>query len=197
MPKGDRPPHPLEKHQAMALLQQPNPECRTGARDRALLTVLYRCGLRSNEARSLEVDHIVETPRHELRVLQPKGVRNGNRFRSAGLDGGTWEVLQQWLDVRGRHPGFIFDSKTGAKLDAKNFRSMLQSRARKAGIMRRVHPHCLRHTFASELYHEGVGMLDIMNLMGHRRLDTTALYLQNIGCSKSLAITCEREFSIE
>lgn len=194
MPKGDFPAFPLEPSQALALTRAPNTRRRSGMRDRAFLTVLWRCGLRNEEARSLQVSHIVHEPERVVRVMNPKGSLRGKPPRNVGLDDQTWERIQEWLAVRGDHAGFLFDTESGKKLDGKNMRLMIGRRAKTAGIDRRVHPHCLRHTYASELYHEGVGMVDIMNQLGHSSLQTTATYLQRIGCSESVVITRARRF---
>lgn len=194
MPIGDFPPYPLESVQALAITNAPNIRCRSGMRDRALLTVLWRCGLRNEEVRSLRVAHIILSPERALRVMNPKGSRKGKDPRTVGVDDQTWERIDAWLKVRGDHEGWLFDTDTGGQLDGKNLRVMVKRRAAKAGLKRRVHPHCLRHTYAMELYNERVGIRHIQEAMGHSSLQATAAYLQRIGCSEAAVITSKRSF---
>jgi site-specific recombinase XerD len=64
--------------------------------------------------------------------------------------------------------------------------------AKRAGLERRIHPHALRHTFARELYDEGVGIREIQVALGHRSLATTETYLRSIGATRAVEVTIER-----
>ncbi len=194
MPKGDYPPEPLQLSEALALVNAPNPYCRTGCRDRAVLMVMWRCGLRNSEVRNLEVSHVIEQPRRALRVLRPKGARSkkGKRPREVGVDEQTWAMIQAWLRKRGPGPGILFDTTSGKPINDRALRRLVAYNARRAGIQRRVHPHCLRHTYARDLVEEGVGLPHIQGALGHSDLPTTAKYIQDIGATEIVAVTCDR-----
>jgi site-specific recombinase XerD len=150
-----------------------------GTRSRALIAVLYRGGLRINEALALypkDVDLVTGA----VRVLHGKG----DRARTIGLDPGALELLKRWLAVRSelgidrRSP--VFCSLDGSPLGDGYVRRMLPDLAAKAGIDKRVHAHGLRHTHAAELRTEGIDIGIISKQLGHRSISTTAHYLDHI-----------------
>ncbi len=195
MPLGDLPAHPLEPHQALALVKLPNRRYRTGRRDRAMLAIMWRCGLRCAEVCDLSVADMKTSKPRSLTVLRPKGSARGKPPRTAGLDEQTYALIVDWLEMRGIEPGPLFNTVNNTKLATRNVRRMVSSRGRKLGLNRRVHPHCLRHSFTRDLYYEGVGMIHIQRALGHSSLATTAQYLQTIGCDDAVAITSERTLS--
>tara|TARA_R110000751_G_scaffold52041_2_gene113583 strand:+ start:114 stop:671 length:558 start_codon:yes stop_codon:yes gene_type:complete len=185
----------LEPDEARALVRQPNPKCRTGARDRAILAVLWRCGLRNGEVRNLDIDHLSKSDQ-SLRVMRPKGYRKGKGPRAVGVDDQTWELIDHWLTFRPPGPGPLFPTFSGQRILGRDLRTMIARKARDAGIERRVHPHCLRHTYARALYDEGVGIVHIQMALGHTALATTAHYLESIGASEVVAITSKRTWKL-
>jgi site-specific recombinase XerD len=155
----------------------------SGARNRALVAVLWRCGLRVSEALALfpkDVDLAAGT----VTVLHGKG----NRRRVVGIDAEAGAVLEVWLVQRrklgltGRHPLFCVISRPtiGKAMYSSVFRESLRDAAARAGIDKRVHPHGLRHTFATELAREGVSLVLIQRLLGHGDLETTARYVSHL-----------------
>lgn len=194
-----RPPHPLAPGEAARILEA----CRStwaGVRNRALIALLWRGGLRAAEALSVQLDDTYPTvlPSGErvrvVRVARPKGYARGAAPREVGLDPQATAVLEAWLERRGGAPGPLFWTRHGGRLSDRYVRRMVASMASRAGLRRRVHPHCLRHTFARELYDESVGMREIQLALGHRRLDTTATYLESIGATEVVAATAMRSW---
>ena len=184
------PPHPLTPDEARALLSACGRGWR-GARNRALVAVLWRAGLRAREACGLELAHVRRLELGaEILVAQAKG----GRPRMVGLDQAALELVDAWLNRRGREPGHLFVSATGAPLQTSYLRQLLPWLARRAGIRRRVHPHALRHTFARELYDEGVRLREIQLCLGHRSLATTENYLRSIGATEAVSATARREW---
>ena len=112
----------------------------TGVRNRALIAVLWRCGLRISEALQLELRD-VDLQAGTVRVRHGKG----DRSRTVGLDEQTTALMARWLDRRrklgagARAP--IFCTLQGGRLDSSYVRRLLPRLARKAGIDRRVHAH--------------------------------------------------------
>jgi len=151
----------------------------TGVRNRALIAVLWRCGLRISEALGLELRD-VHLDAGTVRVRHGKG----DRSRTVGLDEQTAALLARWLDRRkklgagARAP--IFCTLQGGRLDSSYVRRLLPRLARKAGIERRVHAHGLRHTYAAELAREGTAINVIRDALGHTSLAVTDRYLRDV-----------------
>jgi len=174
-----RPPEVLNEAEAIALLKACSTRAPTGVRNRALIAVLWRCGLRISEALSLELRD-VDLQAGTVRVRHGKG----DRSRTVGLDEQTTALLARWLDRRKKiGPGArapIFCTLQGGRLDSSYVRRLLPRLAAKAGIDRRVHAHGLRHTYASELAREGTAINVIRDALGHTSLAVTDRYLRDV-----------------
>lgn len=177
--KGKRyPAEPLTPDEVTAIIAQCSPRAPTGIRNRALLTLLYRSGLRVSEALALKVSD-VNLPAHSLRVLHGKGDETTTR----GFHPSATDALVRWLDTRktlGFRNGPLFCTLAGRPIYAQYVRSLLKRIAAKAGVDKRVHPHAFRHTFAWELAQNGVPVTTIKELLGHHHLTTTAMYLNHL-----------------
>lgn len=165
----------------------------TGIRDRALITVLYRTGLRISEALDLkpaDVDHEQGT----VRVQHGKG----DRFRTVGIDDGALAILDLWMAER-RRLGFngrqrVFCTLKGQPLSANQARQMVKRRAAKAEVDKNVHPHSFRHAHAVELVNEGVSVATIQRQLGHASLQTTDIYLRGIAPADVIAMGKARKW---
>jgi site-specific recombinase XerD len=154
-----------------------------GIRNRALIAVLYRAGLRISEALALEPKDL-DLDAGAIRVLRGKG----GRSRTVGIDPGAAGLIRAWLAARaswaahaaeGRR-GPLFCDQRGRALAASYLRVLIPRLGRRAGIEKRVHAHGLRHTHAAELRAEGVDVGIISKQLGHRSIATTARYLDHI-----------------
>ncbi len=161
----------------------------TAARNRAILAVAYRSGLRIGEVLALcpkDVDaggggdNGNGAGGGALRVLNGKG----GRARTAGIDAGALAVVAEWLAFRSRYPvgdGHpLFCTRTGRAVTAAYIRRLLPHLADLAGVHKRVHAHGLRHTHAAELRAEGVDIGIISRQLGHVSIATTIRYLDHI-----------------
>ena len=162
-------------------------EDRHGWRLRALIVVLWRAGLRIQEALAL-AEHDLDPRRGSLRVRDGKG---GKR-REVGMDEWGWEQLRPWLSARAELPvGPLFcviDGPTrGRPWSSAAVRSELRRLAAQAGVRRRFAPHHLRHAHALELAREGVPLNIIQRQLGHANLGTTSIYLQGIDPEEIIA----------
>lgn len=167
----------------------------SGMRDRAYLALLYRCGLRNNECRMLDLHDLrMDGEPWSVRVRSPKGVGRGVKPREIGIDSLTRGHLEGWLRVRGHSAGILFQTRTGNRVHTSHFRRKVAWLAKAACITRRVHPHALRHTFARGLNDEGVSMRVIQLALGHSQLNTTAIYLSSLGDPEVIAATSDREW---
>jgi len=145
-----------------------------GRRLRGLIVVLWRAGLRINEALALtEAD--LDPRRGSLLVRRGKG----GRRREVGMDDWAWEQLAPWLQARVQLPvGPLFCVVNGATRGrpwaAAAARSELRRIARQAGVRRRFAPHQLRHAHAVEMAREGVPLIVIQRQLGHSNLGITS-----------------------
>ena len=145
----------LTNDEVELLMRQCSRRAPTGVRNRALIAVLWRCGLRIGEARGLAVKDL--DPDSGTLVVQ-RG--KGGKRRVVGADAGTVALIGRWLELR-RELGLpaggapLFCSLAGKPLDLSYVRHLLPRLARKAGIERRVHAHGLRHAFAVDMVRSG------------------------------------------
>lgn len=193
--KGQKPPNfentykpePLTEAEVRALMRQCSPAAPTGIRDRALIVVLWRCGLRIAEALALKPAD-VDPRAGTIRVLHGKG----DKARVVGMGDGTAAILARWLDTRRQlgltRRGAIFCTLAGTPLSSGQVRAMLKRRAAKAGIDKRVHPHGLRHSHAVDLVARGVPVNRIQAQLGHDSLAVTDRYLRYIAPADVIAI---------
>ena len=150
----------------------------TGIRNRALIMLLYRSGLRISEALALRPASI-DLKHHSARVLHGKG----DKATVRGFHPSADDALARWLDKRaelGLRGGPLFCTLAGTKLSDGYVRDMLKRLAAKAGIDKRVHPHGLRHTYADELEKAGLPVSTISKLLGHSSIAVTSRYLDHL-----------------
>jgi site-specific recombinase XerD len=160
---------------------------RHGFRVRALIVVLWRGGLRVQEALVLG-ERDLDSRRGSLLVRSGKG----GRRREIGMDAWGFEQLRPWLAARVELPvGPLFcviDGPTrGWPWSSANVRVEFRRLAAHAGIRRRFAPHQLRHAHAVELAREGVPLNVIQRQLGHVNLGTTSIYLQGIDTEEIIA----------
>lgn len=200
--KGERPlnygmklpPEPLTRAEVEGLLRHMG-RGPCGHRNRALIVMLWRSGLRIAEALALypkDIDRDAGT----VTVLRGKG---GKR-RQVAIDSFTVAVLDRWIHERGklgltgREPMFCcVDIRTRGKAMYSSYvRDMLKRVARSAGIEKRVHPHGLRHTMAFELLMEGQPLGVIRDQLGHSQLATTMRYLDHLAPAAAIKAMHDR-----
>ncbi len=147
-----------------------------GARDAALLALLYGGGLRRSEAVALDlVDYDPETGQLTIRVAK------GGKSRVAWVTNGATLALADWLAVRGDEPGPLFTAigKGGRlsldRLSGQAVHVMLRKRAKQAGVAH-LSPHDLRRSFVSHLLDAGADITTVAKMAGHASVTTTARY---------------------
>ena len=178
--KGKRyPAEPLTTEEVSSLLAACSERAPTGVRNQALITVLYRGGLRISEALALEPKDL-DSKEGTIRVLHGKG----DRSRTVGLDREAFALVELWLNRR-RDLGIngrkrVFCTLAGAPLSTAYVRTLLPRLGRKAGIEKRVHAHGLRHSHAAKLARERLPMNVIRAQLGHSSLATTDRYIRHI-----------------
>jgi integrase/recombinase XerD len=170
-------PQTLGKDEVAALMSRPNVNCPTGLRNRAMLAVMLRCGLRVSEVCGIYLRD-VDWRAAEIR-LRPE-VAKGGREAVVYIDDPTLDWLQRWKAIRRPYAAgapFLFVTLTGKRIDRHYVWEMTSRYARRAGIERKVWPHLLRHTFATSLLEEGFNIAEVQELMRHSNIQTTSVYL--------------------
>lgn len=176
-PKLDRRlPSFLTQEEMEKLLNAPDLSTPLGQRDRALLELLYASGLRVSELVGLTLEQIdLET--NEIRVWG-----KGSKERVVLMGQPAAEALKSYLkEGRARLRGgkktkALFLDRYGQRLTERSVQRLLNQYSKKAGIGKRVHPHMLRHTFATHLLDGGADLRVVQELLGHARLTSTQIY---------------------
>ena len=172
----------LTRAEVERLLRACNARRPVGIRNRALISVIYRTGLRLNEALALEPKDI-DVNAGTVRVLHGKG----DKARTVGIDPAGSAFVLAWFPhwerimapLRG-HGGPLFCTLGGKRIQPSYVRQLLPRLGRKANIQTRCHAHGLRHTHSAELAAEGVPVNMIQAQLGHESLATTDTYLRHI-----------------
>jgi integrase/recombinase XerD len=153
------------------LLAAPNKKVATGLRNYALLKLFLNLGLRVSEAIDLQVDDI-DWESGKLTVVQGKGGRD----RVLWLADEDLELLSSWLAKRPAASSYLFTTREGGRISDRYVRKFVKSYARKKKISKDVHPHALRHTFATDLLRKTGNIRMVQKALGHASLATTMLY---------------------
>ncbi|MCC2638073.1 MAG: site-specific tyrosine recombinase XerD [Moraxellaceae bacterium] len=176
-PKLGRPlPKDLSEAEVEALLAAPLVETPLGLRDRAMLELLYACGLRVSELVGLRVDQ----PNFRGGFLRVTG--KGAKERLVPMN----ETAMDWLEryaaearpqlAAGSASEALFPSREGEFMSRQAFWYRIKQLGRAAGIERALSPHTLRHAFATHLLNHGADLRVVQMLLGHRDLSTTQIY---------------------
>ena len=148
-------------------------EAAPGLKYKAALSVAYGAGLRVSEVAHLKVSDI-DSQRMTLRVEQGKGQRD----RYVMLSPQLLELLRAWWHAA-RPPAWLFPGQNPVNpITARQLNRAVHAAKTLAGISKRVSPHTLRHSFATHLLEQDVDIRVIQVLLGHAKLETTALYTQ-------------------
>lgn len=160
-----------------AILKQPDTHARLGIRDRAILEVLYATGMRVSELTNLRQSNLMFDD--DLVLVFGKGQKE--RLVPIGRSAVEW-VTRYQKDVRiylakaGRSHDVLFLNFRGGKLSRAAIRDMVAKYARAAGIKKEIHPHTLRHSFATHLLEGGADLRAVQEMLGHADISTTQIY---------------------
>ena len=157
----------LSKEEVKALLEAPK-----NLGHRAILATMYGAGLRVSEATNLKVPDVDG----KRKVIWIRGGK-GRKDRQVMLPDALREVLAAFWRWKRPTDWFFPGGKAGSPISEKAVFLTCRKAARTAGIAKPVHPHSLRHAFATHLLEDGVNLLVIQTLLGHKSLKTTARYL--------------------
>ena len=174
-------PDVLGREVVARILDAPSPDEPVGIRDRAILELLYACGLRVSELTGLDADRV------DLPGLQVRVIGKGNRERRVPMGEEARERLHRYLSgpreawTAGRPTPAVFVSQRGRRLARESVWRLVRHRVAMAGVEARVTPHTFRHSFATHLLEGGADLRVVQTLLGHASISTTQLYTHLTG----------------
>jgi integrase/recombinase XerC len=188
--RAPRAPKPLPKalsvEQATALAEGPaareDEDPRLRARDHCIVELLYGCGLRVGELTGLDVRPNADSGTGWIDAAEATAhvLGKGGKRRSVPAGRPAMQALRAWLSVRGElaraDEAALFVSRRGTRLTASQVRTRLRTLALRAGLPTHVHPHMLRHSFASHLLQSSGDLRAVQELLGHANIATTQVY---------------------
>jgi integrase/recombinase XerC len=176
---GERTPRFLSESQVETILGLPDTGRDLGARDAAMLELLYATGIRIGELVGLNLEDCAL----EHRLLKVRG--KGGKERLVPFGGTARQALEAYGPARsrllrrsrtGRTPGALFLNARGGRITARSVQRLLQGYVRRTALALDVHPHVFRHSFATHLLNRGADLRAIQELLGHKSLSTTQKY---------------------
>ena len=169
-------PNFLQVDETFQLMHVPDGNNVLGSRDRAILEVLYSCGLRVSELTALNLDSVD----FELAIIRVMG--KGSRERVVPLGSKAREALTSYMQKRGQLLGMqmehraLFLNNRGGRLSSRSVARLLKKHMQRCSIGRPLSPHGLRHSFATHLLDAGADLRAVQEMLGHVSLSTTQRY---------------------
>jgi integrase/recombinase XerD len=166
----------LNHKEVDTLLEAPDPATPIGARDRAMVQLLYASGLRVSELCDVQLSDF----NGELGVVRIIGKGNKQRLVPVGRQA-IQAIIAYVRDSRvallkGRSSKYLFVTARGTRMTRQGFWKLLRGYGTKAGIFRRLTPHVLRHSFATHLLEGGADLRSVQTMLGHADISTTQIY---------------------
>ena len=171
--KPQRLPEVLTHEEQEALLRQPNAKNLNGLRNLCLLRLMLNTGLRAAEVLKVKTRDI-DWSSGKLMVRQGKGKKD----RSLWVGEEDLALLKLWIAKKARLPEseLVFTNRDGKLICGRYLRNMVKQLATKAGISKDVHPHTLRHTFATDLFRQTKNLRLTQKALGHSQISSTIIY---------------------
>jgi site-specific recombinase XerD len=170
-------PYALKEYLVGKLINQTDKDRKLGLRDKAILELLYGCGLRVSEIVALNVDDI------DFNQLLVKVFGKGKKERILPLNKLTIKALKNYFKyvrpklVRGNpQQKALFVNRYGGRLSANGIRKLLAKYAKQLDLQIKLTPHVLRHSFATHLLEGGADLRSVQDLLGHVDLSSTQVY---------------------
>ncbi len=166
----------LNREEIERLLAVPDGGKPNGARDRAMLELLYASGLRVSELCGLDAGDV------QLQMGYVRVTGKGNKQRLVPVGASALEALSGYLHVarpeilKGRASRYLFVTSRGTRMTRQGFWKLLAAYGRLAGIFRSLTPHVVRHSFATHLLEGGADLRSLQTMLGHADIGTTQIY---------------------
>lgn len=143
-------------------------------RDVTMMELMYSCGLRLAELVNLDLDQV------DLRSAEARVLGKGSKTRIVPVGRKALDALQSWLPVRAQHgrdgENALFINRRGTRLSARSVQQRFRQRGLQTGFDSRLHPHALRHSFATHMLESSGDLRAVQELLGHANLSTTQVY---------------------
>ncbi|MBO4571050.1 MAG: tyrosine recombinase XerD [Bacteroidales bacterium] len=169
-------PEVLSVDEVFAILDSVDLSRPEGQRDRAILEVLYSCGLRVSEASDLRISNLF------LGEQFIKVTGKGSKQRLVPISGPAIKNLLMWLDIRRTWPvqreaeDNVFINRKGGRLSRVSIFNLVKKQAEAAGVRKEISPHTFRHSFATHLVENGADLRTVQEMLGHESILTTEIY---------------------
>jgi len=161
----------LELEEAQILLKQPSKRYPTGLRNKIIMSLMLHCGIRLSEVTNLRPGNINLT-KGKLRVESGKGKKD----RGLAIPDYLTDLLKAWRNIRPKS-NYFFSTLKGRKLSDRYIQQMVKRYAQKAGIEKKISPHTLRHTYATQYYKQTKDIETLRRILGHSDISTTTIYI--------------------
>ena len=168
-------PHFLDVEEAQRIVDAPDRDTAGGLRDRAILELLWGAGLRVSEITNLDARDL------DFATLQVRVTGKGDKTRICLFGAPARDALREYLDVarpqlaKGAQTA-LFLNRSGGRLTPRSVQNIVRDAGTQAALRQSVHPHLLRHTFATHLIEGGADLRIVQHLLGHSSPDTTQIY---------------------
>lgn len=163
----------MTPEEVKTLVNQPGTDTLMGLRDRTMLILLYGTGIRASECSGIRERDI------DLEAMTVRVLGKGGSERTVPLNADVARALAEYKLARGaaeRNTPF-FKSRKGKAMSRNAIYERVRTHSRRAKIAKRVSPHRIRHTFATHLVRAGVSLVTLRDLLGHRNLSSTQIYI--------------------
>lgn len=167
---GKRLPEFIYLEQMEKLLEIPDCTTVLGARDQVILELLYGSGLRVSELAGLNQEDVDQ----DQLLLRVRG--KGNKERIVPITHYALKAIQDYLNLRENSQRALLLNYLGTRLSVRSIRRILDKLALEAGLPQHIHPHMLRHSFATHLLDGGADLRSVQELLGHAKLSSTQIY---------------------
>ncbi len=168
-------PNVLSEDEVTAIIDSVEIKTWQNVRDKAILEVLYGCGLRVSEAVGLKISCLF------LKEGFIRVIGKGNKERLVPLGDMAVEAVEAYLEVRpepadGESSDILFLNRFGRSLSRVSMFTMIKTQALAAGIRKEISPHTFRHSFATHLLEHGADLRVVQEMLGHESISTTEIY---------------------
>ena len=170
-PRKNKLPIVLEPEEVQILLKKPNKRYPTGLRNKAIISLMLHCGIRLSEITDLKPGSINLT-KGKLRIESGKG----NKDRDLAIPDYLIDLLDSWRKIKPKS-SYFFPTLQGNKLSPRYIQQMVKRYSEKAGIIKNISPHTLRHTYATQCYKHTKDIETLRRILGHTDISTTTIYI--------------------
>jgi site-specific recombinase XerD len=164
-------PEVLTEEERVRLLTESNPKALIGLRNLCMLRLMADAGLRLSEVLNLE-ERDINWNSGQLKVRQGKGKKD----RFLWVSPGDLGILEDWRKKKPANSRLFFTTRRGDRICDVYVWQAVKRLTRKAGIDKNIHPHSLRHTFATDLYRNTKNIALVQKALGHSDISTTMIY---------------------